>query len=80
MTVSKGGQWQPKKNGQWQQPMDEILNYNGNTNKWLNAGKMTTPRAAYSAHAVITKEYTVCRDRICHKKLTVVHYQNCKKN
>ena len=60
--------------------MDNILRYDATSDKWVDAGKMTTPRAAYSAHAVITKEYPVCRDRICHKKLTVVHYQNCKKN
>ena len=39
--------------------MDEILNYNGNTNKWLNAGKMTTPRDSYSV-VLLTDTSKIC--------------------
>ena len=39
--------------------MDEILNYNGNTNKWLKAGKMTTPRDSYSV-VLLTDTSKIC--------------------
>ena len=42
--------------------MDEILNYNGNTNKWLNAGKMTTPRDSYSV-VLLTDTSKICGEK-----------------
>ena len=42
--------------------MDEILNYNGNTNKWLKAGKMTTPRDSHSV-ALLTDTSKICGEK-----------------
>ena len=39
--------------------MDDILRYNGTTDKWLNVGKMTTPRFAYSL-ALLTDFSKIC--------------------
>ena len=39
--------------------LDEILRYNGTTNKWLNAGKMTTSRSFHSV-ALMTDISKVC--------------------
>ena len=44
----QGGQYKPKLDGKYQQPSDEIYQYNGNTDDWSYAGRMKTPRDSHS--------------------------------
>ena len=39
--------------------MKDILRYNGTTDKWLNVGKMTTPRSSHSI-ALLTDISKIC--------------------
>ena len=52
LTVSIGG-WTGKRR------IDDVLRYNGTTDKWLNVGKMRAPRSFYSL-ALLTDVSKIC--------------------
>ena len=58
LTVSIGG-WTGKRTIEFEIELDDILRYNGTTDKWLNVGKMTTPRFGYSL-ALLTDISKIC--------------------
>ena len=53
-----GKEWKRNKKRKSKNKKD-ILRYNGTTDKWLNVGKMTTPRFAYSL-ALLTDISKIC--------------------